>query len=193
MKNKAEYCKKDGDFQEWGEISNSNQGTRTDLEILQIELNGQTPVNEIAQNHFGTYLKYRRSIHAYRNLHARQRNWTCSVVVYWGRTGSGKTRAVFDNNEVVWVYPGSGWFDGYDQQEIVLFDDFSGADFRLPYLLKLLDRYPMQVPIKGDFVAWVPQEIYITSNLDPRTWFPNAHQEHVDALFRRFTNIVHFE
>lgn len=173
-------------------MSHNEQGQRTDLVILKEALESEVPISVIADNHFSQYLKYRRSIHAYRNLHSKQRNWVCSVVVYWGTTGSGKTRAVFDNNDSVWVYPGSGWFDGYDQHKIVLFDDFSGADFRLPYLLKLLDRYPMQVPIKGDFISWVPEEIYITSNLDPNNWFPNAHPEHVQALFRRFTHVVKF-
>lgn len=137
-------------------------------------------------------MRYRRSIHSYRNLHGKRRNWLCSVIVYWGRTGSGKTRSVTENSNELWVYPGNGWFDGYDGQEQVLFDDFSGSEFKISYLLKLLDRYPMQVPIKGDFAHWVPQEIYITSNLDPDMWFPNAHSEHVAALRRRFTNVVHF-
>jgi hypothetical protein len=118
------------------------------------------------------------------------------VIVYWGRTGSGKTRAVMDNipNEnSIYIHPGGQWFDGYDRHEIVLFDDFGGSEFKLTYLLKLLDRYPMRVPVKGGFVSWVPREIYITSNLDPKNWYSNAHHEHVDALFRRFSFIYHFD
>lgn len=189
----SEYCKKDGDYYEFGTISRSEQGRRTDIEALHRSLQEKKGLREISDEHFGSFLKYRRSIYAYRSIHAGQRDWVCSVVVYWGRTGTGKTRNVFDNNESVWVYPGGGWFDGYDGDQIVLFDDFSGSEFKIGYLLKLLDRYPMQVPIKGDFVSWVPTEIYITSNLDPRVWYPNAHGEHVEALFRRFTNVVHFE
>lgn len=189
----AEYCKKDGDFVEHGTISNPEQGRRRDLEELHNSLKEKRSLEFISDEHFGSFLKYRRSINAYRSIHSRSRNWICSVVVYWGRTGTGKTLSVFENNDRVWIYPGGGWFDGYDGEDVVLFDDFSGSEFKLPYLLKLLDRYPMQVPIKGDFVSWCPQEIYITSNLNPRNWFPNAHQEHVDALFRRFTNVVHFE
>lgn len=115
------------------------------------------------------------------------------VIVYWGSTGLGKTRAVQDNATDLWCYPGSGWFDGYADHKQALFDDFSGSEFKISYLLKLLDRYPMQVPIKGDFVNWAPFEIYITSNLDPINWFPNAHEAHINALFRRFDNVIHFE
>lgn len=123
------------------------------------------------------------------------RDWKCSVVVYWGRTGTGKTRAVFDNvndKEDIYVHPGGNWFDGYDQHKIVLFDDYGGSEFKLTYLLKLIDRYPIRVPIKGGFTSWVPEEIYITSNRSPDSWYPNAHEEHIDAMFRRFTNIVRF-
>lgn len=128
--------------------------------------------------------------------YAPKRDWQPSVIVYWGRTGAGKTRAVFDNlhsTEDIYVHPGGSWFDGYEGQPIVLFDDYAGSEFKLQYLLKLLDRYPMQVPVKGGFVSFVPREIYLTSNLDPADWYSNAHREHVDAMFRRFTNVVLFE
>lgn len=119
-----------------------------------------------------------------------------SVIVYYGRTGAGKTRAVYDNlpnPESIYVHPGGSWFDGYDGQPIVLFDDFGGSEFKLQYFLKLLDRYPMQVPIKGGFVNFCPHEIYITSNLNPNDWYRNANAEHVRAMFRRITFSFEFE
>lgn len=129
-------------------------------------------------------------------MHSTQRTWVCSVIVYWGRTGAGKTRAVYDNlptQDIIYPHPGGQWFDGYDGQPIVLFDDYGGSEFKITYLLKLLDRYPMRVPVKGGFVSWTPTEIYITSNKDPRTWYSNANPEHVAAMFRRFTNVVRFD
>lgn len=116
--------------------------------------------------------------------------------MYWGRTGSGKTRAVYDNvsnTHDIYFHPSGQWFDGYDGQPIALFDDYGGSEFKLTYLLKLLDRYPMRVPIKGGYVSWAPHEIYITSNRAPSEWYPNAYTEHYDALKRRFTNVVYFE
>lgn len=189
----SEYCKKDGDYVEFGTLSKPESGRRKDLDELHESLKQKRSLRDISDEHFGSFLKYRRSIYAYRSLHQVQRNWKCSVIVYWGPTGTGKTRAVYDNSTDLWEYPGEGWFDGYDGQNQVLFDEFSGSSFKLPYLLKLLDRYPLQVPIKGDFVSWIPHEIYITSNINPRNWFSNAHTEHVAALFRRFTNVFQFE
>lgn len=129
-------------------------------------------------------------------MHSSMRKYPPSVVVYWGATGTGKTKSVWDNltsYDDLWQYPGSGWFDGYVGQKLVLFDDFNGGELKLTMLLKVLDRYPMQVPVKGGFANWCPKEIYITSNIDPNNWFPNANAEHVRALKRRFTNVVKFE
>lgn len=152
-------------------------------------------MRDLADDHFGSFLKYQRGINAAKLAYAPKRMWAPSVVVYHGRTGAGKTRAVYDNlfsPEDVYVHPGGPWFDGYEGQPIVLFDDYAGSEFKLQYFLKLLDRYPMQVPIKGGFVSFIPQEIYITSNLNPNVWYSNANGEHVRAMFRRFTNVVWF-
>lgn len=191
-----EYCQKDGDFVSWGARVSKGAGARTDLEELRLALNDGMPLREISNEFFSHYMRYRRSINSFFMLHSIPRTWQCSVIIYYGRTGTGKTSAVYGNLpsiEDIWVYPGGGWFDGYAGEKIVLFDDFSGSEFKIGYLLKVLDRYPMRVPIKGDFVNWAPQEIYITSNLNPDVWFPNAHQAHREALKRRFTNVVEFE
>lgn len=193
-----DYCTKDGDFDEYGEIQVGRQGARSDLEQLHQSLLSSKRKRDIADDHFGCFIKYPRGILLYLDLMGRRRSITDppSIIVYHGKTGTGKTRAVWENApniEDVYPYPGSGWFDGYDNHPIVLFDDFGGSEFKISYLLKLLDRYPFRVPVKGGFAHWCPSEIYITSNLDPHDWFPRAHHEHVDALFRRFTHLVKFE
>lgn len=195
-----DYCKKESltnstvIFEEYGVISSPQQGSRNDLEELRTALAEKRPLVEIADNHFNQFLKYQRSINAYRLLKSVPRDHKSRVIVYWGRTGLGKTsRAYAESNRSAWFYPGGGWFDGYEQHEFVIFDDFSGAEFKLPYLLKLLDRYPMRVPIKGGFTEWNPSTIFITSNLDPRRWYSNAHTEHIEALLRRLDAIEHFD
>lgn len=193
----AEYCHKDDASPYiYGEISLSQQGKRNDLEALHASLREKKDLVTISDDHFSCFIKYERSIKSYITLRVPERNHPPNVIVYWGLTGTGKTRSIYDNLpnlESLFLYPGSGWFDGYYGQPICLFDDFSGSEFKIAYLLKLLDRYPIKVPIKGSFVHWYPSEIYITSNLDPRHWYRGAHPEHVEALFRRFTNIIHFQ
>lgn len=123
-------------------------------------------------------------------MHRKDREDPPYVTVLHGPTGSGKTRRAFEHDPELWSYPGSGWFDGYYGQATVLFDDFSGSEFKITFLLRLLDRYPMQVPVKGGFTWWAPEQIFITSNLSPDRWYPNAHIEHVRALQRRFSEVT---
>ena len=40
------------------------------------------------------------------------------------------------------------WFDGYMGQKVVCFDDFRKDFCTFHELLRLLDRYPMDVPVK---------------------------------------------
>lgn len=192
-----EYCSKEDENPiKIGNLLSRSQGARTDLEALHESLRGCQPLRQILNDHFNSFVRYQRGITAARYLYAKKRDWESIVICYWGRTGSGKTRAVMENlpsQEAVYIHPGGPWFDGYDGQEIVLFDDFGGSEFKLTYLLKLLDRYPMQVPIKGGFVQWAPKEIYITSNRAPKDWYPNAFREHICALERRIHNKVFFE
>lgn len=190
-KQAAIYCKKEDDWFEEGEISVTKCGSRTDLESLKEALDAGKSIAEVSEEHFGQYMRYRRSVHAYVNLHTKPRNFKTIVKVYWGKTGTGKSRRCYEEAlEAPYTHPGGQWFDGYDGQQYALFDDFGGSEFKLSYLLKLLDRYPMKVPIKGDFVEWKPKIIYITSNLNPKDWYKNAHPEHVAAMMRRITTVV---
>lgn len=188
----SDYCKKDDDFEEFGDLP-GGAGCRSDLVALKNDIDAGKRLSEIADTHFGTYLRYHRGINLYRGLKATPRTWETLVIVYWGNTGTGKTRAVHENATDLYTHVGGNWFDGYDGEKQVLFDEFCGSDFKLSYLLKLLDRYPMQVPIKGGFVNWAPQEIYIATNLNPDEWYRTAHREHVNALKRRFSFVYHFE
>jgi len=190
-----EYIIKHGEFSEYGELP-SGRGKRSDIEALRDAVKSGMARSDIADQFPLLYAKYRSAIKEWISDYAPKRTWAPEVNVFWGPTGTGKTRAVYEfiRHEDIFCYNGGkdGWFDGYDGQCVVLFDDFSGSDFKLNYLLRLLDRYPMKVPIKGGFVEFVPKHIFITSNLDPDIWYQHAHIEHQRALKRRFTKVVKY-
>jgi len=187
----AAYCKKDGAFVEFGELP-AGRGARTELDDLARMLLDGASVAEIRRCYPGTYLKHRRAIRDEIRERVLPRDFKPTVKILWGPTGTGKTRSVYDFHlaENVYKHDGGDWFDGYNGQDVVLFDDFSGSDFKLTYLLKLCDRYPMRVPVKGDFVHFRPLVIYFTSNVDPEDWYKNAISEHRAAFFRRVSEII---
>lgn len=187
-----EYCSKEGDFAEFGELP-SGRGRRTDLAGALTDIKAGRSKREIVESHTHVYAKYPRFISEVSLLFGGRRDWKPAVIVYWGETGTGKTKRAFEEaSSDAYMHPGGGWFDGYDGEEAVVFDDYGGSEFKLTYLLKLLDRYPMRVPVKGSFVSWIPKKIWITSNYSPKEWYPNAKDEHVKALFRRFDRVVRF-
>lgn len=185
-KQAADYCKKDDDFEEFGVIPRG-QGERTDLAACIKAIKEGKSLREIAEEHPSTVLRYGSGVQRLRMFVRPERKSPPEIWTLWGKTGTGKTRRVWEFADVsqLWCHPGDRWFDGYDGQDAVLFDDFDGSWFKLSYLLKLLDRYVFQVPVKGGYTWWAPKTIYLTSNLNPTDWYGSAHEEHKRALLRR--------
>lgn len=180
----ADYCKKDGQWKESGTLQ--NPGKRSDLEEIRIKIKEGASEVEIAEQDFPQWCLYRRSFKRYKQLIALKRSWKTVVVVLWGDTGVGKTRFVMNQvmDQSIWIPGDYSWFDGYEGQEIVLFDDYRG-EYPLQMFLKLTDRYQMKVPVKGDFAEWAPKKIYITSNTSPATWYRTADDRSQAAFWRR--------
>ncbi len=183
----AEYCRKDGEVTEFGEPP-VGQGKRSDLETIKHWIDEGEEEEKIAEEAFGSWVRYRKSFTAYRELKRRDTRVSApEVKVIWGPTGTGKTRMVHQALGTLWNWPGDKWFDGYRGQDNALFDDYEGE---IPFrtLLRLLDRYPMQVPVKGGFVWWTPKTIWITSNKPIHEWYPF---KDISPLERRISNITH--
>lgn len=112
--------------------------------------------------------------------------------VYWGSTGTGKSRRAFDEAglESFWQNPRSKFSDGYRGQKNMVIDEFRGG-IDIAHILRWTDRYPVNLEIKGATVPSNVTTIWITSNLHPREWYPALDEETQGALLRRLT-IVHF-
>lgn len=114
------------------------------------------------------------------------------VHVFWGRTGTGKSRRAWDEAglEAYPKDPRTKFWDGYQGETNVIIDEFRGG-IDIAHLLRWFDRYPVRVEIKGSSRPLAATNVWITSNLDPRRWYPEIDQETLDALLRRL-NITHF-
>ncbi len=170
------------------------QGKRTDIINLMDAVHGGVSDLDLYLFHTGAMVKYNKAVTKFRYLLDRRNAISEPVecTLFWGPTGVGKTRLVWEKEQSLYVYSGDSgsniWFDGYSGESAILFDDFNG-DIRLSTLLRLTDRYPIRLPVKGDFVMRKCKSIYFTSNLPIEDWYPSANPEHLSALKRRFTLI----
>lgn len=185
------YCSKsetkvDGPW-EYGD--RAHQGKRSDLLLLKDAVEEGKSELEIAESEelHVVWAKYYKAMERYKRLRSsKARTWPTHTTVLWGPPGTGKTKWCLDNGgDAYWLKkPGQGqtlFFDGYDGQETVVIDEFYGW---IPFdlMCRMCDRYPLMVDTKGGMVNFYPKRIFITSNMDPTTWYKKG----LGALERRF-------
>jgi len=182
-KQAAEYCKKEGNFWEEGEIS--NQGKRSDLEEVADMVKEKKTSGEIADAYPSAFIRYHKGIERMASVLAKDRKEKPFVTWYWGSTGVGKTSTAYNAHESVYIKDGTQWWDGYSQQEAIIIDDFDG---KWPYkdLLRLLDRYPYQGQYKGGYTKINSPFIYITCTKPPEALWRG---EEIEQIKRRLDMI----
>lgn len=109
-----------------------------------------------------------------------------NVCVFYGRTGTGKSRRAFEAaGESAYVKdPRSKFWCGYRGEPHVIIDEFRGG-IDISHMLRWLDCYPVRVELKGSSAPLKAERIWITSNLHSRQWYPELDEETVKALLRR--------
>lgn len=192
----AEYCKKEKDFYETG-ISprgkgTGDQGRRSDLEEVAEVIRNGASARQVFETQPAAFIRYHRGISAAIGLFSEQRSSPTQVIWRYGPTGTGKSRDTFREAEelysgrVVQLGDLSGrWFDGVTAcSRAAIFDEFDGT-MPISLLLRLLDRYPCQVPVKGGMVQWCVKLVFITSQFSPEHYYADSGQW--DALVRRLS------
>lgn len=181
-----DYCNKDGHYYVYGTIP-PGQGKRTDIDNVRQIIKDGGGMTEVLEN-CRSYQACRFA-ELYIAEHTEKRRWKPTVVWIFGGTGVGKTRYVMDKHPDAWI---SGknlkWWNGYCDQEVTLFDDFRKDFCTFHELLRILDRYPYTVEIKGSSRQLVAKKMYITSCYPPEKVYHT--REDVKQLIRRIDLIV---
>lgn len=115
--------------------------------------------------------------------------------IFWGPTATGKSHRAWEEAgmDAYPKIPSKVTWDGYqaNNHQHAIFEEFTGQ-IGIEYLLRWTDKYPCIVDIKYTSSVLKVKKIWMTSNIDPREWFPNAKPAQIEALLRRFT-IVHMD
>nr|QJI53602.1 MAG: replication associated protein [Circoviridae sp.] len=169
-----EYCSKENNFWEFGVPC--TKGKRTDLERVVSTIRGSANLKSVIEAHPEQYIRYHRGIEKCFGFLAKRtkRDWRTEAIVYCGEAGSGKSRTA---NEIakargyeLYYKPRGDWWDGYTGEEAIIIDDFYGW-LKFDDVLRICDRYPHQVPVKGGFVEFLGKLVIFTSNRKVRDWW----------------------
>lgn len=180
------------------------QGKRNDLADMYKMVVDNKSSREIADAHPGSYMRYYKAVAHVRQLPVVDPPTRTTDLVVWlliGKPGTGKTRFAYDqareNETSIWAVPVKAgktlWFDNYTGEDIVLLDDFAGG-MALDQFLRLVDRYPVQVEVKGGHIWWCPKRILITTNVHPKDWWDYTKRtDSMGAVKRRIHKVVDFD
>lgn len=176
--------------------SKPRQGSRSDLADIAAAIDEGMPLAEVAQLHPADFIRYSRGLQEYQRVRLScPRSPETSITVYWwfGPTGTGKSRKAFSDYPDSYVkMPTNKWWDGYVAQTEVIMDDYRPAMCPFSELLRILDRYPMRVEMKGSSVDLAATTFIITTCQRPEIIWHGKTEEQIDQLLRRITEIVEF-
>jgi len=121
-----------------------------------------------------------------------KRSFVTEVYWFWGATGTGKSKAAWEEAGPDAYSPVSyKWWDGYDGHEHVILDDIRSDFCSFNQFLQLFDRYPLRVECKGGSRQLLAKKIWVTSPYDPPAFF-QMESEAISQLTRRITLVRAF-
>nr|WAE42167.1 MAG: replication associated protein [Cressdnaviricota sp.] len=114
------------------------------------------------------------------------------AVLLSGPTGTGKTTYAMRLGQFVgdvYYKTGTKWWDGYEGNEMVIWDEFRDTQVEAHYLLSLINQTPFKAEIKGGTVE-IDSAIFIfTSNVRLDDMYMSLDFKTRDALKRRIIEI----
>lgn len=143
-------------------------------------------------------------------VYEQKRSWKPEVIWIYGRPRTGKSTyaRLLAGPSYYNLQLGRQWYDGYDGEDVVLWDDFDN-DF--PYgeeierkiggeyipdltllrtqklmrnmLLQLTDRHDFRAPIKGSSKQCLAKKVIVVSHVPPwHIWLPKGHNTGFDYM-----------
>lgn len=174
------------------------RGQRTDLEGAADLIKEGKTMDEVANEFPVQVIKYHKGLQYYSSLqiHHRSFDTTPQIFVYWGKPGTGKSYTAETRHPGAWwmgkpSQHNAFWFDGYAGEDTIVFDEFYGW---LPYdfLMRLMDRYKLALPIKGGYIKCSATNFVFTSIKPWHRWY-NTENGSLKRRMREFSQVYHLQ
>ena len=199
-KQASDYCKKDGDFVEYGTLPEENytkagpKGNEANKAKWR-EINDKAKEGDldwIDENHPKVFNQSYKNLKQMKVDYMKRKPNLPDVCGIWfhGASGVGKTHLITE------LYPNAylkraqnKWFDAYQQEEVIVIDDLDDTHDYMGYeLKKLADKYCYMVEVKNSSMYIRPKLCVVTSQYTiDEIW--KKDRKTADALNRRFKSI----
>lgn len=203
-----QYCSKvetrvSGPY-EIGEFQEERQ--RTDLlEAIKLIDDGM-PFELVAQAYPTQSVMYEQKLKSriLNNFEAKYKSYARNIEItyIYGPPRTGKTTYVnsqvgFDFNKIFVVENyGEYMFTGYENQSVILFDEFIGQVKPIAKMNKLLEPFPKRLNVKGGVVQAAFDKVFIVSNYPLKDVYKDCKDEQYEsykAFCERIHKIIRFD
>lgn len=178
------------------------QGNRNDLIKIRNEIqSGRTlksiadsddSIQQFARNfNFWRWYEFQHKVEQSATIRDVQVNY------WWGNPGAGKTFSAISilrnagESPYIAQKDNAFWWDGYTGQRTIILDDWDDTWTTLTRAKRLLDKYPLNLEVKGGYCPAAYTCIIITSNTNPNELYSRCKQDDRQALMRRIHETLH--
>ena len=189
-------------FEEYGEMPIERKGSIDNISSQVLEMIKDGASNFEIIDRFPSYLTKIAHLDKTRQTYLSKKYANefrkLEVTYIFGETETGKTRYVMDKYGYENVYKITNYehpFDNYENQEVILFDEFRSS-ITLKDMLQFLDGYPCKLPARYTDKHACYTKVFIISNIPFNKQYINIQEnehESFEAFKRRFTKFLIFD
>lgn len=183
------YCSKEQNFFEMGTCPKTSGDASRDSWRAILEASEKGNWDFIKTNHPRVWVTMSEKLISKR-IPTTQVLETIENEWWYGPTGTGKSRLAWEKYGLsCYQKMLNKWWDGYDDQPVVVVEEWSPKNEVTASALKIwADRYPFTAQIKGGVLQKIrPKKIVVISNYRLRDCFPDSRD--AEPLARRFREI----